>query len=288
MPTLNLFNPEKSLLSLNVVRLTILFVAGLAAIISWTIVESEQLYLHRWDTSSDGWNQFVRTFQVPLGLIAFLIPILAFFAANHRSEQTKEQIIRTTSSSNFSNFLAHRTELEKEIRSILGGAGKLVVENEKQLYETLYPRAREGDLSLNEDLRDSLVAILVNSIGVHKALTSGDMKIIWLMWEKVLRPVEFLLRLHSEEDQIFGYVPETDSFKAIGVPRSNVVGVPDFEKFYEHSKNAVEIIAGLLRTDHVSKSHSMQIELAIDAARKCSPPLLFKPNYFESYSLKDE
>ena len=112
------FDPETSFFDLPIVRRTayINFVLSLGSyiIITW----QSGLWL-RMDWSYNGFNFWMECYRFPLATLAMLIPIGAVYAANHRSEQTKKQIVLTNKQNLFSNYYKHIEEFEKYIEKRL-------------------------------------------------------------------------------------------------------------------------------------------------------------------------
>jgi hypothetical protein len=144
-----LFNPEKSFLHLGVVWFAILLLIIISVIISGIIIYKTPLIF---DLSSSGFNYFVSVFRFPLGILTLIIPIVALLAANHRSEQTKEQIKVTGIQNNFANYYKHLEEFikyfdkQKDLEHITGA---------RYIHKRLYPDSQSGDYALCENLLDT-------------------------------------------------------------------------------------------------------------------------------------
>ena len=141
------FDPHKGLIELPIVWGTVVFVLPVAFSLTVMIFANESL---SFKPTSDGLNEAVRIFQVPLGLVAFLIPLLAFYAANHRSEQTKEQLAITRSQSSFTNYYQHRQDFEEEILKRIHPLKYVRIENPpRRFYQAIFPRGRSGDFRVD-------------------------------------------------------------------------------------------------------------------------------------------
>lgn len=144
-----LFNPEKSFLHLGIVWFAVLVLLVLSLIISGIIIYYSPLTL---DLSSDGFNYFVSVFRFPLGILTLIIPIVALLAANHRSEQTKEQIRITGIQNNFANYFKHLEEFIKHLekqpkpKDIAGG---------RYIHKMIYPNSQFGNYEINKVLIDA-------------------------------------------------------------------------------------------------------------------------------------
>jgi hypothetical protein len=143
---LTLFNPEKSFLHLGVVWFAISFLLVASAITSGVIIYHTPLVL---DLSSHGFNFFVSVFRFPLGVLTLIIPIVALLAANHRSEQTKEQIRITGVQNNFANYYKH---LEEFIKYLDKQKGCENIAGSRYIHRMLYPNSQFGDYGLCEKL----------------------------------------------------------------------------------------------------------------------------------------
>jgi hypothetical protein len=108
----NMFDPHKSFFDLNIVRWITVIILLISFAVAVIIIVNSNL---NYDFSYVGFNKFVLFFQVPLGVFALLIPLLAVCAANHRSEQSKEGMKLANIQNNFSNFYKHLEEFQKYI-----------------------------------------------------------------------------------------------------------------------------------------------------------------------------
>lgn len=102
-----------------------------------------------------GFNNFLTYFKVPLSICALNIPIVALLAANHRSEQTKEQIKISTSQNLFSNHYKHLEEFEKYYNSL---ACERVVKstNVRKMHFVIFPNSRKGDYQIDLNILRSI------------------------------------------------------------------------------------------------------------------------------------
>jgi hypothetical protein len=141
-----LFNPEKSFLHLGVVWSAVSVLLVVSAITSGIIIYHTPLALN---LSSDGFNYFVSVFRFPLGVLTLIIPIVALLAANHRSEQTKEQIRITGIQNNFANYYKHLEEFVKYVDKQKNCEN---ISGSRYIHRMLYPNSQFGDYGLCEDL----------------------------------------------------------------------------------------------------------------------------------------
>ncbi|WP_425054224.1 hypothetical protein [Pseudomonas abyssi] len=148
MPFLD-FDPHKSYLELKSVRvcgaLLTITSFSLACVIAWS---SQPLNV---DTSFNGFNNALNIFKLPLGVIALIIPIFALLAANHRSEQSKEQMRIAQEQNNFSNHYKHVEEFEKYC-SNMDKTESIISGNIRRLHLATFPKSRSGSYELSEEL----------------------------------------------------------------------------------------------------------------------------------------
>ena len=107
------FDPNSSFIELPIVWSTMTALCVLAS------ASAIAIYSHgnySTDFSATGFNFFIGEFRVPLGILALTIPILALLATNHRSVQTRAQILASEKQNNFLNYYKHQEEFEKYIR----------------------------------------------------------------------------------------------------------------------------------------------------------------------------
>jgi len=148
-----LFDPGTAFFKLPIVWITSFIVLLLAILLagwiaSWStpLLPSNRHY--------EGINELVTIFRLPLGLVALLIPILAVYATNHRSEQNLETMRLTRVQNNFSNYYKHLEEFLKYLQQfeLLGNFSV----KERRLHALLFPDLKRGSLSLNEDFLSEL------------------------------------------------------------------------------------------------------------------------------------
>ncbi|MBB1296710.1 hypothetical protein [Pseudoalteromonas sp. SR41-7] len=135
------FDPHKSFLSLKIVWVMISILLAISISSTSVIVVNSDL---KSDFSYSGFNYFISVFKFPLAIAALIIPIVALLAANHRSEQTKEQIRVTNSQNVFSNYYKHIEEFTKYL--------EVRVEKSVDLrfaHNNLYPNASDGEYNLS-------------------------------------------------------------------------------------------------------------------------------------------
>jgi len=156
-----IFDPDKGFLQLTVVRITISVICIVALLVSAFIASNMPLIL---DLSGDGFNYAVAQFKVPIGILTVSIPLLALLAANHRSEQTKKQMMLTLSQiertdfqikivqgqNTFSNYFKHFEEFDKRFKGKVGDT-EMHVRSPHRLHHFLFPKSRHGNLEISGD-----------------------------------------------------------------------------------------------------------------------------------------
>ncbi|MCQ3031822.1 hypothetical protein NLO88_14255 [Pseudomonas syringae] len=155
------FDPHVTFLRLKVVTYVISGIVAGSAIIALTIIFFTPGLTPNF--SSDGWNNALVIFKVPLGLLAVLIPLIALFAANHRSVQSKAQMVLTQSqieltqdNNLITNYYKHVDEFQKYVEAHvnklphLDGASARVA-HPRKLHKMLFPRAKAGILKVDEE-----------------------------------------------------------------------------------------------------------------------------------------
>ncbi|MEL0641839.1 hypothetical protein V6260_14600 [Pseudoalteromonas aliena] len=149
------FNPNESFLNLKILRLTIYLHFIVALTILIIISFNTELRL---DLSSNGFNNLISMFRFPLSILALIIPVVALLAANHRSEQTKEQIRLSNLQNIFQNYYKHLEEFTKysellEARLVLPIRG---------IHMKIFPNAPEGNFSLDVEYIGEFVSGLLD------------------------------------------------------------------------------------------------------------------------------
>ncbi|WP_419243569.1 hypothetical protein ACN08P_19880 [Photobacterium leiognathi subsp. mandapamensis] len=138
------FSPNKSLIQLRVLWIVVGIISLISTICFILIYKNSNIIT---DITYHGFNMFIVIYRVPLSILALIIPIIALLAANHRSEQTREQIRLANDQNNFSNYYKHIEEFEK-YSSKISTENKIEFKSTRKLYKKLFPNARNGDFKI--------------------------------------------------------------------------------------------------------------------------------------------
>jgi len=167
------FDPKRSFFSLWVVWISFGFLCAIASIVSFVIYSNEALI---YQPDAAGFATLVKVFQVPLGILALTIPVIALLASNHRSVQTREQIVVAAKESLFTNYYKHAEEftryLQEHVREVElvdsnpmsmlidGGESTMVeatvfdVSRQRMLHKSLFPDAYSGSFEASPLMLD--------------------------------------------------------------------------------------------------------------------------------------
>ncbi|OQJ92317.1 hypothetical protein EM89_010320 [Vibrio parahaemolyticus] len=141
------FDPHSSFITLPIVWQVTSLLVGTSTFISVVIICNTPI---AWDFSADGFNYFISTFRFPIAILALIIPIIALLAANHRSEQTKEQIRAANQQNIFTNYYKHLEEFKKYVDTLkIPSVTDIEI---RKLHRELFPDALDGNLSPNINL----------------------------------------------------------------------------------------------------------------------------------------
>jgi hypothetical protein len=173
-PARSTFDPNVGLLGLPVVRRTMIFVFLAAAVISLVIT------LQSWnnlvfDPSYAGFNNLLVVYRVPLGLLALLVPLIAMYGANHRSEQTKAQINAVVESQLITARDNHRERFTRDIipqfeNSAIDRTRITLAAN--RLYDAVYPNGlstSKNDIGSRSIKFVNLYSNFSKSLGMKKS-----------------------------------------------------------------------------------------------------------------------
>ncbi|NOR81687.1 MAG: hypothetical protein GQ529_12790 [Methyloprofundus sp.] len=146
------FDPLKSFISLPVVWGAVGALSATAILFAIIITVNSNL---EWNSDYHGVNRIFTIYKLPLTTFALIIPIVALLAANHRSEQTKVQILASNEQNVFANYYKHIEEFEKFIASNVSDT-EITTESIRYCHKTLFPYANEGNYNIDEGFRGQL------------------------------------------------------------------------------------------------------------------------------------
>lgn len=167
------FNPDKPFFHLWVVRLTFLSIISFSTLVAFGIADTltfTKCY------SSTCFNNTLVNFKVPLGILSLLIPIIAVFAANHRSEQTKRQIVLSQEQNNFTNYYKHLEEFEKyfdkvEEKTIRKGVDTY---DARSIHSIFFPDGLRGELQTLKNVNEIIEDTFQTALNVMSSLEAFD------------------------------------------------------------------------------------------------------------------
>lgn len=141
-----LFSANKSFFSLTIVWTTIgifIFAASSLGLIIYADLKPN------FDFSYSGVEFFFKIFNYPIRVLVSAIPLLMFYAATHKSEQSKLQIaqaqkqIETTNNQNaFINYYKHRDEFKKHCDDI--GTDTISIYQPMDTHHSIFPNCKRS------------------------------------------------------------------------------------------------------------------------------------------------
>lgn len=154
-----------------------------------------------WSFTSEGYNNFLVAFKLPIGVMGLSIPLGALAASVHRSVQTSRQIVEQNQQNIFTNYLEHRKYFLTFIEE--HQPFKLLEVSAPVLYQNLFPNSANGDLSPDNKSIDRLIeAVEISAYFSSKAITNDlsetNFRIIDDQLEKYLRASTELLNQFIE------------------------------------------------------------------------------------------
>ncbi|ELI1839073.1 hypothetical protein RQV73_001740 [Vibrio fluvialis] len=161
------FDPQKSLIELKILWFVVGGFICFATVVALIVGMNSQITP---DYSYAGFNHALVVFRVPLAILALIIPIVALLAANHRSEQTKEQIRVANEQNSFSNYYKHIEEFEKYLNKIWNS--KLHTSSPRKMHKVLFPNARYGDFSIADSVWESFNSMVTRFVEQSTELTT--------------------------------------------------------------------------------------------------------------------
>lgn len=144
-----------------------------------------------------GLNNALTIFKIPLGILALIIPIVALLAANHRSEQTKEQMYLASANNNFANFYKHTEEFESYLME--HEDDKIKVSLPRKFHRLAFPDAKRGNFTVSKEIDSQINWYLEH---ILDASTNLDVTTNWL---PALAELNILITQYGDHFYIKGY-----------------------------------------------------------------------------------
>lgn len=169
-----LFDPSRSFFSLPVVRWTFAIVAVCAGLSCLAIIASTDL---AFDSSANGFNEFLSIFRFPLGVTALLIPVMAIYATNYRSVQQKQQIQLAGAQNEFANYYKHLEEFQKHYLECWFDFELLIMRpgiKPRNYHGLFYKNARTGDYQVDQEFYEKQLNCLIYIIDEFSLIDSVD------------------------------------------------------------------------------------------------------------------
>jgi len=157
------FDPHKSFINLAAFKWTFFGLLFFSFFTAGIIYSNSNLSIN-W--SYQGFNHALTIFKVPLGVLATIIPAIALLAANHRSEQAKEQMRLSESQNKFSNYYKHTEEFEKHITTCESGTKKRIA-RKRLLHGVIFPDARNGSYNSERNIINELKNIAMRMAKIY-------------------------------------------------------------------------------------------------------------------------
>ena len=260
------FSPSKSLFALPVVRWSAVVLLGMAAITFTIIVFSLREYT--WDFSGGGFNNFATFCKVPVGFLAVGFTIIGLCAANHRSEQSREQMRLTAEQNVFANHYKHIEEFEKYCKSrhnnveealkiekalyekhksplfnSLGLSAHLQPTHYRAVYRRVFPRSKVGDFSLSKDYIVSIDGFIDRVCDTFNLFSEPDSTI----WPRATVSLYDLVRGYADDHSIELSTVETTKFDFDGERRRIPLG--DASLLLAEARDAIQVQVHALSFD---------------------------------------
>ena len=150
---------------------------------------------------SDGFNNFASYFKVPAAFAAIGFTLVGICAANHRSEQSRVQIIVSTSQNRFTNHYKHAEEFEKYCKAYHEDLeGYIAAQKEKykkssilllqtltmpahfkqiryrSIHERIYPESRHGSFEISSKYKMKMEEIIDEVLSICESFGGSDIQ----------------------------------------------------------------------------------------------------------------
>lgn len=278
----NIFDPHKSFLNLKILWIVVVIHFFLAAIFSILIINNSNL-TPSYDYT--GFNNALNIFKIPLGILALIIPIVALLAANHRSEQTKEQMRLASENNNFSNFYKHTEEFESYLSEHEESKTKIALP--RKFHRVVFPEAKHGNFKVGEkigsQIDERLLEIILASAGLNDQKT----------WIETADWLDILIRRFADAFYIKSYYSSTSGNNIPVFERTLFIPEGDVKNLIIAIKNISEKIRdALLFDEHYEPSELITKIIEFDYSRIPSSSINnisnYKPFDFRALFLEKE
>ncbi len=236
-----LFNPNTQFFKLPILWIFISLILIVAFVITQSIISNTNLDLG--DSYSSSWfNNIVEKFQVPIGILALLIPIIAILNANHRSEQAKKQIEINQEQNIFANHYKHLDSFKAHVEEIIKSHNLMYFEiiSIVNLHKCCFPKSLEGIRNLDKKLIDLInyqLSTLYNSL---KSMGESDKTQIS---EKLL--LELISPINVIERELF-IINQEDKNKLFKIIDNAPVNPNTFKDAFENIQSRLTFIKDIL------------------------------------------
>jgi len=229
------FDPHTSFLNLTIIWITTGFFCLLAIISMVVIIVNSEL---RCNWSYSGFNNVLTIFKVPLSFLAMVIPTVALFAANHRSEQTKEQMRLANVQNNFANYYKHQEEFEKFCEKDIENSKNRIILPLK-FHILAFPKATEGVYSVAENFIEEMDDFLIKILKISEELDVREFG----EENSISRDLKEDLKYFSSKYNIGGYGRTTDK------PIPFLTSSSNMREFVDKLQIVIMVIRDALRFD---------------------------------------
>lgn len=237
-----MFDPHLSFFELPIVRVTTIIIVAFIVIVSIVIFFISK---PSWDPSYKGFNHFFTVFKFPLYGVGFLASILALYATNHRSEQSKENMRLTREQNIFSNYYKHLEEFGKYVEKISNthkdkNLDILAIEikcDVRKSHQMFYVNAFEG-VSYEIDLFyvKSFVEIAERFLSASEKIVHGDS--LYIHTGELLRP---FMDLEKHIEQVFPNIAIVNS-GVVSIVWTIFLRIKYIDKLMDFDRNYIGIV----------------------------------------------
>ncbi len=164
-----MFDPNKSIWELPVFKYTVSILVVIAVVLIVIILRTSNLEL---DLTYNGFNAIFSYFKFPLAILTLIIPIVALIAANHRSEQTREQLMLTNGQNNFTNYYKHLEEFERFCA--IDSSNSYFTYDIRHIHSLIFTNAKNGDYCVDNAFITQFEEYLTNSFQDLSLIPSSE------------------------------------------------------------------------------------------------------------------